>query len=80
MMHGFNWMREGFCSYGFGGYFNIWSILLLLGVVAVVIAIVLMSTRKHKADASLDLLQRRFANGEITEEEYQKKKSVLEKG
>ena len=36
-----------------------------------------LSFRKKKGDA-IDLLKQRFAKGEITEEEYEERKAVLE--
>jgi len=32
-----------------------------------------------KKDSPLDILRKRFASGEITKEEYQEKKEILEK-
>lgn len=34
--------------------------------------------QRNKKDSPLDLLQKRFANGEITAEEYHEKKKILE--
>ncbi|HRH44270.1 MAG TPA: SHOCT domain-containing protein [Pyrinomonadaceae bacterium] len=34
--------------------------------------------RRIRKDSPLDILQKRFASGEITAEEYQEKKNVLE--
>lgn len=34
--------------------------------------------RRIRRDSPLDILQKRFASGEITNEEYQEKKSILE--
>jgi putative membrane protein len=34
--------------------------------------------QRYKKDSPLDILQRRFASGEITNEEYQEKKKILE--
>lgn len=34
--------------------------------------------RRVRKDSALDILQKRFASGEITEEEYQNKKKILE--
>ncbi len=35
--------------------------------------------QRYKKDSPLDILQKRFAKGEITSEEYQEKKKILEK-
>jgi len=34
---------------------------------------------KMKKDSPLDILRRRFVSGEITKEEYQEKKEILER-
>ena len=34
--------------------------------------------KRKKKDSSLDILQKRFASGQITTEEYQEKKKILE--
>ncbi|MFZ6013892.1 MAG: SHOCT domain-containing protein [Bacteroidota bacterium] len=35
--------------------------------------------RRYKRDSALDILQRRFASGEITKEEYEDRKSIIER-
>ena len=35
--------------------------------------------QRQKKDSPLDVLQRRFASGEITNEEYQEKKEIIKK-
>ena len=35
--------------------------------------------QRQKKDSPLDILQRRFASGEITNEEYQEKKEIIKK-
>lgn len=35
--------------------------------------------QRHKKDSALDILQKRFALGEINNEEYQEKKRILER-
>ncbi len=57
----------------------------LLLLAAVVVAIVLIARRKkvmghHHNEAAIDVLNMKFASGEITEEEYLKRKTVLRKG
>lgn len=36
--------------------------------------------QRKKKDSPLDILQKRFASGQITTEEYQEKKKILETG
>lgn len=35
--------------------------------------------QRHRLDSPLDILQKRFASGQITKEEYQEGKAILEK-
>lgn len=55
--------------------------IIILGVI-VLAAIFLGKGRfpivKKKEDAAIDTLKRRFANGEIDEDEYEERKAVLE--
>ena len=56
-----------------------WGLLL---IAALVVGIVLIARRNkmmavHHNDAAIDALNRRFAAGEMTEEEYLKRKEVL---
>jgi len=64
--------------YGFWGMNLFWWfvwIILLIWIFALPYDI--PSQRKRK-DSPLDILQKRFASGEITKEEYQEKKKILE--
>ena len=36
--------------------------------------------QRRKKDSPLDILQKRFASGQITDEEYHEKKKILESG
>lgn len=70
--------------YGYGGLwgFGFFIILLLIGLITYV-AIRLSqgsdrSYSKHRAgNDALDILNRRYANGEISDEEYIQKKNIL---
>ena len=55
--------------------------IIILGVI--VLAAVFLgkgrfTTAKKKEDPAIDILKRRFANGEIDEDEYEERKAVLE--
>lgn len=80
-MHGF-W--NGFCN----GYpwMSRWSwgggIMMLIGLLLVVLVIYLLFRKKesgtdHSADSALEMLKRRFVNGEISREEFEEKKRIL---
>jgi len=79
MMRGYNWFNDDFCSFGFGSNFSVWYYLILIGLVIAVIGIISMRRRKHESDGSLDALKRMFVNGDLSEEEYLKRKSVIER-
>lgn len=82
-----NCFRNGYMNgYGFGnnyGYMNNgWGFLIIFGVLAIlallIFVIVHNSNKKKLHDESLEILKMRFVRGEITEEEYLRRKSVLE--
>ena len=50
-------------------------IILLLGIFATPYDV---SGQRKKKDSPLDILHKRFASGQITTEEYQEKKKILE--
>jgi uncharacterized membrane protein len=74
--HGFR--RGGFHHGGFRGVHPfrgglIGGLLVLGGVVAVIVFI----RRRGKGDSALDTLEQQYAEGKISEQEYNQKKSVL---
>lgn len=70
-------------QYGMIGMFFsfLFSILLIVGVVLLVVWIVRKAARDgrgHGAESALDILKKRYAQGEITKEEFDKmKKDIL---
>lgn len=64
------------------GHFNFWSILLIVGLAIGIIALVYLIFKKSKPSRDnidyMDKLKERYIMGDITEEEYQKKKSILD--
>jgi len=65
-------------DYNFGGMHLIWWfiwVILLIWIFAIPYNI---PYQRFKKDSPFDILQKRFASGEITSEEYQEKKKILE--
>lgn len=81
MMHGNGWTGYNECDFGFSkGYLSIWHYLIMIGVVLIIIAIV--AFRKSKSSNSseaVEKLKMLYVNGDITEEEYLKRKNVIER-
>lgn len=79
-MHRYGWVGNKICPLGFGGgYFGIWHFMILIGAILVVIA---LATRKKKNSSNLDAiesLKMLYVKGDISEEEYLKRKSVIER-
>jgi len=80
-MYGNGWSGFGRCDFGFGnGYFSMWHYLIMIGVVLIIVAIVAsrrsISSKTGDAVEKLKLL---YVRGEITEEEYMKRKNVIER-
>jgi putative membrane protein len=66
---------------GYGGGILLWFLFLIL--VAVVAYLVIQSTRSRTGDGThretaMEILKKRFARGEITKEEYEERKRILE--
>jgi putative membrane protein len=75
-------------GYGYGmGYGFVWTILVAIVIAAVVIGVVFLirgavtGPRAHggttSGDEAMDILRRRFANGEIDKEEFEERKRAL---
>lgn len=76
-------MFGGFCrglfGYGLGGSYPFLMFFMMIAFALVIIAAIYFIFRRpqgHKSEA-IDILNRKFANGEISEEEYLKKKEIL---
>ena len=67
----------------YNGY-HFWGMHLIWWFVWIILLFLIFATpfdipgQKRKKDAPLDILQKRFATGQITTEEYQEKKKILE--
>jgi putative membrane protein len=81
MMHGNGWSGFNGCGLGLGsGYFSIWHYLIMIGIVLIILALV--TIRKSKSSSTSDAVEKLkilFVSGEITEEEYMKRKNVIER-
>ena len=64
----------------FGGFMWIFWLLVIAAVVSVIISTVNKKVQPEgdKADSPLDILKRRYARGEIDEEEFCKRRKGLE--
>jgi putative membrane protein len=56
-----------------------WHYLIIIGLVILVIGIISMRKKKNSSQDSLDLLKQMYVNGDLTEEEYLKRKNVIER-
>lgn len=77
--NGFNGIGNCF-GYGLmrGGGGMIIMLVITALIVAGIVFIARKNARRHTDNAALDALKMRLARGEITEEEYLKRKTVLE--
>lgn len=75
MMHGY--FGNGF-MYGGLGMLIACAVIVVLVVVAFVIIVKRNKHNRHVGSAALDELKIRFAKGEISEEEYLRKKKILD--
>lgn len=65
---------------GYGIFNSGWSILLVIGVILTVLAIGYLILKRNKTtsgNSAQEILDQKYVSGEITEEEYNKRKSVL---
>ncbi len=80
MYRSFGHLCDGFFQYGRFNYGGV--IMMILGVllIAAVIYFIWKGNRHdEKSESPLDLLKKRFVNGEISEEEYRAKRETLRK-
>ncbi len=67
-----------------GNGFGLWDLIMIVGIILIVVAIVMYlrnskSSPKGKDEDALKILNERYARGDISEEEYLKKKEHLKK-
>src|SRR3989344_9200400 len=81
MMMGGNMMGNypSYYGYGYNGFWNIlWSIF-LMGVIALVIWFIYKLTKKGKeSETPINILQKRFAKGEINKKQFEEIKKEME--
>ena len=70
-------MYEG---YHFWGMHLIWWFIWMMFLVTIFATPYNIPGQRMRKDSPLDILQKRLASGEITNEEYQEKKTLLESG
>lgn len=69
-------MYEG---YHFWGMHLIWWFIWVIAIISVFGWYEPVPKKKIKRESPLDILQRRLASGEITKEEYEERRSILER-
>jgi putative membrane protein len=67
-----------FYNYYFGGMYLVWWVIWIVFLCWIFVLPYRVPFQRYKKDSPLDILQRRFASGEITNEEYQEKKKIIE--
>lgn len=60
-----------------GGWMMIFWALLLIVLIVILIKAVLNSRSQNTGETPMDILKRRYANGEIDKEEFEEKKKEL---
>lgn len=75
-------MMYGFRSFGFGVVGMLFMMLLCIAAAVVLIVFIIRSTSKNNAPGyyhsrAMDILDEKFAAGEISEEEYSHKKMII---
>lgn len=64
-------------SIGYGGMFLAMGVRMLIFIALIVFAFKLFKNYTNKSNDAMKILNEKFAGGEITQEEYLKRKSVL---
>ncbi|ABR35093.1 SHOCT domain-containing protein [Clostridium beijerinckii] len=64
-------------SIGYGGMFLAMGFRMLIFIALIVLAFKLFKNYTNKSNDAMKILNEKFAGGEITQEEYLKRKSVL---
>jgi len=65
-------------SYSFWGMNFIWWVIWMVLLFWIFFTPYKIPGQRNKKDSPFDILQKRFASGEITKEEYQEHKKILE--
>lgn len=69
-------------GYGFSGFWMMPFMLICIAIVVLIIIWLMKSNDNNKAsnNMALEILDKKLVLGEITEEEYQRKKQIILKG
>ncbi len=67
-------------GYHVGGMHLIWWLIWVMFLLTVFVSPYEIPGQRSKRQSPLDILQNRLASGQITNEEYQEKKTLLESG
>lgn len=90
MMHSRDFFSGGIgergCHYGYGIMYGGWNMIIAIGVFVVISILIYFLLRNNKKKAmvnqsshsSLEALKMKFVQGEITEEEYYKRKNIID--
>lgn len=81
MMRGNGWNGNYGCSFLGSNAFGGWHYGIMLGVIIIIVALILLARRKKNSNGNgaLNTLKELYVKGEITEEEYLKRKNVIER-
>ena len=66
-------------GYHFGGMHFIWWLIWIMFLLTIFASPYEISGQRSRRQSPLDILQNRLASGQITNEEYQEKKTMLER-
>lgn len=83
MMYGRGWFGNYSCPFLGGNLFGAWHLLILLGVILIIAALIVWVRRNNRNSGNesqaIGTLKELYVKGEITEEEYLKRKNVIER-
>lgn len=69
--------------FGYNGFGGFWHLMIFVGITLIILAIIFYATQRNHAvrahESVLEALKMKFVQGEITEEEYLRRKNTLEK-
>ena len=65
-------------NYYYGGMHLMWWFVWMILIIWIFAIPYNIPGQRNKKDSPLDILQKRFASGQITNEEYKEKKKILE--
>ena len=68
-----------YCGYGYNSFWNIFWSIFLIGVIALVIWLIYKFTKKGKeSETPINILQKRYAKGEINKKQFEEIKKEME--